>query len=97
RTSNSTAGLRMDDKNSPEYFKMIDLSYCRIWSTLSQQLSSSPLDIQGQIPEPMPPPNDALETDYEQFLDPGEPFDMGTIQFEHVENWILNDGFLFDP
>ncbi|RGP60767.1 acetamidase regulatory protein [Fusarium sporotrichioides] len=97
RISSSTAGLRMDDKNSLEYFKMIDLGYCRIWSTLSQQLSSSPLDIQGQIPEPTPPPNGALETNYEQFLDPGEPFDMGTIQFEHVENWILNDGFLFDP
>ncbi|CEI38443.1 unnamed protein product [Fusarium venenatum] len=97
RMGNSTATLRMDNQNSLEYFKMIDLGYCRIWSTLSQQLSSSPLDIQQQMPQPMQPLGDALETNYEQFMDPGDEFDMGTIQFEHVENWILNDGFLFDP
>lgn len=85
----------MDNKNSLEYFKMIDLGYCRIWSTLSQQLSSSPLAIQEQMSEPIQPLNDALDTN--PFMDPGEALDMGTIQFEHVENWILNDGFLFDP
>ncbi|SCO82628.1 uncharacterized protein FRV6_06841 [Fusarium oxysporum] len=96
RTSNSTAKLRMDDKSSLEYFKMIDLEYCRIWSTLSHQMSSSPLATQEQIPEPIQPPgNDALATD--PFMDPGEALDMGTFQFEHVENWILNDGFLFEP
>ncbi|KAL6925379.1 hypothetical protein FSST1_002653 [Fusarium sambucinum] len=96
RTSSSTATLRLDNQNSLEYFKMIDLGYCRIWSTLSQQLSSSPLDIQQPMPQPIQPLGDTLETNYEQFMDPGEAFDMGTIQFEHVENWILNDGFLFD-
>ncbi|KAL5603324.1 hypothetical protein FOBRF1_010857 [Fusarium oxysporum] len=96
RTSSSTAELRMDDKGSLEYFKMIDLGYCRIWSTLSQQMSSSPLATQDQIPEPIQPPgNDALATD--PFMDPGAALDMGTFQFEHVENWILNDGFLFEP
>ncbi|KIL86323.1 hypothetical protein FAVG1_10152 [Fusarium avenaceum] len=95
RTCSSTAELRMDNKNSLEYFKMIDLGYCRIWSTLSQQLSSSPLAIQEQMSEPIQPLNDALDTN--PFMDPGEACDMGTIQFEHVENWILNDGFLFDP
>ncbi|KAH7258019.1 hypothetical protein BKA59DRAFT_523508 [Fusarium tricinctum] len=95
RTCSSAAELRMDNKDSLEYFKMIDLGYCRIWSTLSQQLSSSPLAIQGQMSEPIQAPNDALETN--PFMDPGEAWDMGTIQFEHVENWILNDGFLFDP
>jgi hypothetical protein len=30
-------------------------------------------------------------------VDTGEPLDLGAFQFEHVENWILNDGFLFDP
>jgi hypothetical protein len=85
----------MDDKNSLEYFEMIDLGYCRIWSTLSQQLTSSPLAIQEQVTEPMQPPNDTLETN--QFMGPGEAWDIGTFQFEHVENWILNDGFLFDP
>ncbi|QPC65603.1 hypothetical protein HYE67_007834 [Fusarium culmorum] len=97
RTESSTTELRMDNKNSLEYFKMIDLSYCRIWSTLSQQVSSSPVDVQGQMAVVMQPPTDALETDYEQFMGAGEAFDLGTIQFEHVENWILNDGFLFDP
>lgn len=96
RTSSSTAELRMDDKDSLEYFKMIDLGYCRIWSTLSQQMSSSPLATQEQIPEPIQSPgNDALATD--PFMDPGEALDMGTFQFEHVENWILNDSFLFEP
>ncbi|EGU83193.1 hypothetical protein FOXB_06297 [Fusarium oxysporum f. sp. conglutinans Fo5176] len=55
RNSSSTAVLRMDDKSSLEYFKMIDLGYCRIWSTLSQQMSSSPLATQEQIPEPIQP------------------------------------------
>ncbi|EXL64844.1 hypothetical protein FOPG_18913 [Fusarium oxysporum f. sp. conglutinans race 2 54008] len=41
------------------------------------------------------PGNDALVTD--PFMDPGEALDMGTFQFEHVESWILNDGFLFEP
>ncbi|KAF5678610.1 major facilitator superfamily transporter [Fusarium heterosporum] len=97
RTGSSTAELRMDSGNSLEYFKMIDLGYCRIWSTLSQQLSSSPLAIQEQISvsEPIQPPSNALEAG--PFMDSGEAWDMGTIQFEHVENWILNDGFLFDP
>jgi hypothetical protein len=89
----------MDNESSLEYFKMIDLGYCRIWSTLSEKLSTSPLATQEQMPvsEPMQQPvNDALET-APSFLDVGETWDMGTIQFEHVENWILNDGFLFDP
>ncbi|OBS17660.1 hypothetical protein FPOA_09395 [Fusarium poae] len=97
RMNNSTTELRMDSQNSLEYFKMIDLGYCRIWNTLSQQLSSTSLDIQQQMPQPIQPLGDALDTNYEQFMDPGDAFDMGTIEFEHVENWILNDGFLFDP
>jgi hypothetical protein len=95
RTSSSTTELRMDDKNSLEYFKMVDLGYCRIWSTLSQQLSSSPLATQEQMPVPLQPPNDAVEAG--SFMGPGETFDMSTNQFEHVENWILNDGFFFEP
>ncbi|SCO39802.1 related to TNA1-High affinity nicotinic acid plasma membrane permease [Fusarium fujikuroi] len=98
RISSSTAQLRMEDKSSLDYFKMIDLGYCRIWSTISQQMpsSSSPLAAQEKIPEPIQlPGNNALVTD--PFMDPGEALDMGTFQFEHVENWILNDGFLFEP
>lgn len=99
RTFSSAAELRMDNESSLEYFKMIDLGYCRIWSTLSEKLSTSPLATQEQMPvsESMQQTtNDALET-APSFLDVGETWDMGTIQFEHVENWILNDGFLFDP
>ncbi|KAG8665352.1 hypothetical protein FPOAC1_010147 [Fusarium poae] len=86
RMNNSTTELRMDSQNSLEYFKMIDLGYCRIWNTLSQQLSSTSLDIQQQMPQPIQPLGDALDTNDEQFMDPGDAFDMGTIEFEHVEN-----------
>lgn len=95
RTSSSTAELRMDDRNSLEFFKMVNLSYCRMWNTISQQTSSSPLATHEQMPIPMQPPNNALETG--PFMEPGEAWGTSAIQFEHMENWILNDGFLFEP
>ncbi|KAF5646959.1 major facilitator superfamily transporter [Fusarium tjaetaba] len=85
RAPSSTAHFRVDYKGSLEYFKMIDLGYCRIWSTISQQMSSgsSPMAAQEQIPEPVPlPGSNALATD--TFMDPGEALDMGAFQFEHV-------------
>jgi hypothetical protein len=95
RTSSSTAELQTDDGNSLEFFKMVNLSYCRMWNIVSQQLASSPLATHEQMPIPMQPPPNALETGL--FMEPGEAWGTSAIQFEHVENWILNDGFLFDP
>lgn len=95
RSYNSTVSVRMDDEHSLEYFGMIDLGYCRIWNTLSQQLSHTNVVAQEQLAMPIATLNDSNEP--ASFINPSEPLDMGLIQFEHVENWILNDEYLFEP
>lgn len=95
RSYNSPVSVRMDDEHSLEYFETINLSYCRIWNTLSEQLSDTNVAAQEQLPMPIPALNNSNEP--APFINPSEPLDMTSIQFQHVENWILNDEYLFEP
>jgi len=92
----STAALiHLDDENLVELFGMIDLGYCRMWDILNQQLNGMDIGGHEELEMPFQAPHAAVETG--MFLDPGEELDVGIMQFQHVEDWILNDSYLLQP
>jgi hypothetical protein len=90
RAATSSSYIRINDEQSLEYFEMIDLGYCWIWKTMSQQLNAPSPGIEQPLQMPLQP-----DIGNEAMLDNGADLDLSTIQFEHVENWILNDQYLF--
>jgi hypothetical protein len=92
-----TGTLHIEDEDALELFQMIDLNYCRMWTSLNQQLSavsSGDEKLTGLGFDPMA----QHVSDPEPFLGRGhdDGLALGAMQFQHVEDWILNDSYLFE-
>jgi hypothetical protein len=92
----SARTLHIEDEDALELFQMIDLSYCRMWTSLNRRLSAT----EPGNEDPADIGFDPLEhrDDPAPFLGHGhdDGLDLGAMQFQHVENWILNDSYLFE-
>lgn len=98
-TGNLPASFQVDSLEVQQYFEDTDLDSCRLW----QQLN-----ISATSPHFMPNvsfagPSFPTGTETVSFA-PDNPYHASVdnitfnpFQFEHLENWMLNDGGFFDP
>ncbi|KAK5065328.1 hypothetical protein LTR84_001166 [Exophiala bonariae] len=99
RRGNMTSSFSVDRLEIQQYFEHTDLDSCRIWKPLNMSATSPKFVPNVPLSGPsLPVGTETIAHAPDNFYHASiDNIAFNPFQFDHLENWMLNDGGFFDP